>query len=226
MSFHADLLQQTDTAHQRLLGIPIVQGSLRGDVSLPSYVAFLSEAYHRARHAVPLLRACQAALPPRHARLAEALHALMDEQPGQASRILADLRACCVDSEAVRHGRARAATEVMVAYAYDTITRGNPLGLCGMLHVFRSAGAALALRVADSLQARLQLPDRACSYLRSGGAQSQQQARHFAQLLDGITEPQDQADVVHATKMFYRLYGDVLRSLPLPQREVAHRLAA
>lgn len=226
MSFHADLLLQTATAHQRLLGIPIVQGSLRGDVSLPSYVAFLNEAYHRARHAVPLLRACQARLPPCHAGLAVGLQGLLDEQQGQAPRILADLRACCVDSEAVRHARPPAATEVMVAYAYDTVTRGNPLGLCGMLHVSRSVGAALALRLADSLQARLQLPDSACTHLRHGGTRSQQQARPFAQLLDGVSDPQDQADVVHAAKMFYRLYGDVLRSLPLPQREVACCLAA
>lgn len=226
MSFHTDLLLQTATAHQRLVGLPIIQGCLRGDVSLPSYVAFLSEAYHRARHATPLLRACQAALPQRHARLATALHGLIDDQQGQAPRILANLRACCVDSEAVRHGRPPAATEVMVAYAYDTITRGNPLGFFGMLHVLRSAGATLALRVADSLQAHLQLPDSACTHLRSGGAQSLQQARSFAQLLDSLTEPQDQADVVHAAKMFYRLYGDVFRSLPLPQREPAQRLAA
>ena len=226
MSFHADLQLQTATAHQRLVGIPIIQGCLRGDVSLPSYVAFLSEAYHGARHAAPLLRACQAALPQRHARLATALPGLIDEQQGQAPRILADLRACCVDSEAVRHARPTAATELMVAYAYDTITRGNPLGFLGLLHVLRSAGAALALQVAERLQARLQLPESACTHLRTGGAQSLQQARTLAQLLDGLTEPQDQADVVHAAKMFYRLYGDVFRSLPLPQREPALRLAA
>jgi hypothetical protein len=119
-----------------------------------------------------------------------------------------------------------AATEVMVAYAYDTITRGNPLGFFGMLHMQRSVGASLALQVAESLQAHLQLPDSACTHLRTGGAQSLHLARYFAQLLDGLTEPQDQADVVHAAKMFYRLYDDVFRSLPLPQHEPAQRLAA
>lgn len=225
MSFHADLLLQTATAHHRLVGIPIIQGCLRGDVSLPSYVAFLSEAYHRARHAVPLLRACQAALPERHAGLAAALPGFIDEQQGQAARILDDLRSCCVDSEVVRQGRPPAATEVMVAYAYDTITRGNPLGFFGMLHVLRSTRAALARPVVERIQGHLHLPDSACGHLlRAGGPPGAQ--RRFAQLMDGITEARDQADVVHAAKMFYRLYGDVLRSLPLPEKDSACCLVA
>ena len=33
---------------------------------------------------------------------------------------------------------------------------------------------------------------------------------------DDITHPQDQADIVHAARAFFRLYGDVFRDLPLP----------
>ena len=59
MSFHARLLEQTASARQGLLATPIIQGALRGEVSLPSYVAFLREAYHHVRHTVPLLQATQ-----------------------------------------------------------------------------------------------------------------------------------------------------------------------
>ena len=41
----------------------IIQGALQGQVSLPSYIAFLTEAYHHVKHTVPLLQACKAALP-------------------------------------------------------------------------------------------------------------------------------------------------------------------
>ena len=34
--------------------------------------------------------------------------------------------------------------------------------------------------------------------------------------MDRIDDAQDQADIVHAARAFYRLYGDVFRSLPLP----------
>ena len=73
MSFHTQLLQQTEQARMGLLSAPIIQGCLRGEVSLPSYVAFLTEAYHHVKHTVPLLQACQAALPAHHAWLAPAL---------------------------------------------------------------------------------------------------------------------------------------------------------
>ena len=68
MPFHARLLEQTAAARQGLLATPIIQGALQGRVSLPSYLAFLREAYHHVRHTVPLLQAMKAALPPRPAR--------------------------------------------------------------------------------------------------------------------------------------------------------------
>ena len=39
MSFHAQLIEQTADARMGLLDTPIIQGTLRGDVSLPSYLA-------------------------------------------------------------------------------------------------------------------------------------------------------------------------------------------
>ena len=31
-----------------------------------------------------------------------------------------------------------------------------------------------------------------------------------------MDDPQDRAEIVHAARAFYRLYGDVFRGLPLP----------
>src|SRR5512137_751605 len=73
MNFHAQLLEQTAGARQGLLATPIIQGALHGRVSLPSYLAFLREAYHHVSHTVPLLRATKAALPAHHAWLREPL---------------------------------------------------------------------------------------------------------------------------------------------------------
>ena len=52
------------------------------------------------------------------------------------------------DAQAVRHGTPAAATELMVAYAYDTIARGNPVGFLGMVHVLEGTSVALALMAA------------------------------------------------------------------------------
>ena len=227
MNFYNQLLEQTATARQGLLATPIIQGALRGDVSLPSYVAFLREAFHHVRHTVPLLQAMKAALPPQHAWLHGALDEYIEEEAGHDEWILDDIRACGSDAEAVRHGAPGHATEVMVAYAYDSIARGNPLGFFGMVHVLEGTSVSLALLAADAIQQPLALPDAAFSYLRSHGTLDQQHTAHFARLMDRIDDAQDQAAIVHGARAFYHLYGDVFRSLPLPrvQRQAAEALA-
>lgn len=218
MSFYQRLIQDSTAARQGLLSAPIIQGVLqRGEVSLPSYIAFLTEAYHHVKHTVPLLRAAKAALPAHHAWLNEAMDEYIEEEAGHDEWILDDIRACGGDAEAVRHGRPAHATEVMVAYAYDTIARGNPLGFFGMVHVLEGTSVALALQAADAIQKPLDLPDSAFSYLRSHGTLDQEHTAHFALLMDRIDEPADQAAIAHAARAFYRLYGDVFRGLPMPQ---------
>jgi pyrroloquinoline quinone (PQQ) biosynthesis protein C len=216
MPFHARLLQDTEADRRQLFTAPIIPMALGGTVSLPSYLAFLTEAYHHVRHTVPLLQAAKAALPAHHAWLNDAMDEYIEEEQGHDEWILNDIRACGADAEAVRHGRPGHATEVMVAYAYDTISRGNPLGFFGMVHVLEGTSVSLALMAADRIQQGLQLPDAAFSYLRSHGTLDQEHTAHFALLMDDITRPQDQADIVHAARAFFRLYGDVFRDLPLP----------
>jgi heme oxygenase len=169
------------------------------------------------RHTVPLLRSSQAALPAQHAWLHGPLQQYIEEEAGHDEWILDDIRACGGDAEAVRHGAPRHATEVMVAYAYDIIARGNPLAFFGMVHVLEGTSVALALLAADAIQRPLALPDAAFSYLRSHGTLDQEHTAHFALLMDLILDPYDQAAIVHAARAFFRLYGDVFRSLPLPQ---------
>lgn len=216
MNFHTRLLEQTAEARQGLLSAPIIQGTLRGDVSLPSYLAFLREAYHHVRHTVPLLQACRDALPERNQWLREPLAEYIAEEAGHDEWILNDIRACDGDAEAVRLGAPGHATEVMVAYAYDIVTRRNPLGFLGMVHVLEGTSVSLALVAAEQIQKPLALPDAAFSYLRSHGVLDREHTAHFESLMGQIENPQDQTDIVHAARAFFRLYGDVFRSLPLP----------
>lgn len=219
MNFHDRLIADTEAARRGLLGTPIIQGALAGRVSVPSYIAFLTEAYHHVRHTVPLLQAARAALRPQQAWLREALDEYIEEEAGHDEWILNDIAACGGDAEAVRHGRPGHATEVMVAYAYDTIARVNPVAFFGMVHVLEGTSVSLALMAADAIQKPLGLPDRAFSYLRSHGTLDQQHTATFALLMAQMNDPRDQADIVHAARAFYRLYGDVFRALPMPQPE-------
>jgi pyrroloquinoline quinone (PQQ) biosynthesis protein C len=219
MNFHARLLEQTAAARQELLGTPIIQGCLRGEVSLPSYLAFLREAYHHVRHTVPLLRAMQAALPPRLAWLHAPLQEYVVEEAGHDEWILDDIRACGGDAEAVRTGEPGDATAAMVEHAYALIARGEALGVFGMVHVLEGTSVALALAAADAIQKPLGLPDTAFGYLRSHGTLDREHCAHFARLMDRVVDTGDQALIVRAARRFYGLYGDVFRSLPLPQIE-------
>ena len=217
MSFHTDLLTKTQADREQLLQTPIIQGALQGRVSRPSYLAFLQEAYHHVRHTVPLLTAMKTHLPPHHRWLEAALDEYIEEETGHDEWILNDIAAAGGLSDAVRHGRPGVATEVMVAYAYDTIQRRNPLGFFGMVHVLEGTSVSLALLAADAIQRPLGLPDAAFTYLRSHGTLDQEHTAHFALLMDQITAPADQQAIVHAARVFYRLYGDVFRSLPMPE---------
>lgn len=230
-SFYAELLTRTAGDRTALTAVPIIQGCLqRGEVSLPSYLAFLREAFHHVRHTVPLLRACKAALPAHHAWLEPALDEYIEEEAGHDEWILDDIAACDPGgrdaAEAVRREQAGAATELMVAYAYDTIARVNPLAFFGMVHVLEGTSVALALMAADRIQEHLGLPDAGFSYLRSHGTLDREHTSHFALLMDAITDPADQDAIVHAARMFYRLYADVFRSLPLPHATQAAPRAA
>lgn len=226
MSFYQRLTTETAPDRAGLLGTPIIQGCLQGQVSLPSYQAFLREAFHHVRHTVPLLQACQQALPARNAWLHAPLDEYIEEEQGHELWILDDIRASGGDAEAVRHGPPGHATEVMVAYAYDTIARGNPLGFFGMVHVLEGTSVAIALMAADQIQQPLGLPDAAFSYLRSHGTLDQEHTAHFALLMDQVQAREDQEAIVHAAKAFYRLYGDVFRSLPLPQAATTSEVPA
>ena len=221
MSFHVRLLEQTSAARQGLLAAPIIPGVVRGQVSLPSDLAFLTEAYHHVRHTVPLMQATRAALAPRNAWLRGPLDEYIAEEAGHDEWILGDIAVCGGNPEAVRHGMPGHATEMMVAYAYDTISRINPLGFFGMVHVLEGTSVSLALVAADAIQGSLGLPDPAFSYLRSHGTLDREHVAHFALLMDRVEDPRDQAAIVHAARAFFRLYGDVFRSLPLPERTAA-----
>jgi len=186
-----------------------------------SYRAFLTEAYHHVRHTVPLLEACRARIPSRLDWMAPALDEYVAEEAGHDEWILSDIAACGGDPEAARRATPSPATELMVAYAYDTIARGNPVGFFGMVHVLEGTSVALALLAADRIQHNLGLPANAFSYLRSHGTLDQEHTQHLARLLDALDDPRDRAAVTHAAKMFYKLYGDVFRGLPLPMSTFA-----
>lgn len=216
MGFYRQLKAATEPERNEFLAIPSLQDGAAGRISLQTYRAFLTEAYHHVKHTVPLLMACGARLPERYEWLRQAVGEYIQEESGHHEWILADMDACGGDAEAVRNGLPAAATEMMVAYAWDTVQRRNPVGFFGMVLVLEGTSVELASGAAERLQEALDLPESATTYLSSHGALDVDHIAYFERLMDRLEDPEDQAAVTHCARRMYRLYGDLFRGLPHP----------
>ena len=214
MTFMDRLNRETQEERDYLLSSPIILRALSGDITLHDYVAFLTQAYHHVKHTVPLLMATGARIPHDREWLRDAVAEYIEEELGHQEWILNDIAACGVDKEAVRDSTPSAATELMVAYAYDTIQRVNPIGFFGMVHVLEGTSITIADKAADAIGDALGLPAKAFSYLRSHGALDIEHCAFFESLMVRISDPADQDQIVHSARMFYNLYAGIFRTLP------------
>ena len=213
MPFYDELQQQTEAARLSLLNVPVIQRGARGEIELPEYVAFLTQAYHHVKHTVPLMMACGSRLGDHQEWLREALAEYIEEETGHQEWILNDIAACGADAQAVRHSQPNLATELMVAYAYDSIARGNPVSFFGMVNVLEGTSIALATSAARAIQSSLELPNKAFSYLLSHGDLDIGHVDFFRGLMNRIDSEADKAAIVHSARVFFRLYGDVFREV-------------
>ena len=215
MTFFHTLQDRTAAERDHLLTAPVLQLAVDGKLSLETYIAFLTQAYHHVKHTVPLLMACGARLPERLEWLRSAIAEYIEEELGHQEWILNDLAACGADPEAVRHGQPALATELMVSYVYDRIARHNPVSFFGMVNVLEGTSIALATRAASAIRGSLGLPPAAFSYLNSHGSLDLEHMRFFEELMNRLDTDEDREAVVHTARVVYRLYGDMFRSLPL-----------
>ncbi|MGB4246857.1 MAG: iron-containing redox enzyme family protein [Pseudohongiellaceae bacterium] len=211
--FYENLQNATEADRQSLVSSEIIRRCMVRDVTLDEYIAFLTQAYHHVKYTVPLLMAVGARLPDHMEWLREAVAEYIKDELGHQEWILNDIAACGGDKEAVRRSQPAIATELMVAYAWDMVNRRNPIGFFGMVQVLEGTSVSLADYAADQIKEALGLPERAFTYLRSHGSIDQTHIKYLQELINRFTDPQDQALLIHSTKMFYRLYKGVFDSL-------------
>ncbi len=212
-SFYDELQAITTADRDFLLAAPIISAAFAGKISHAQYLAFLGQAWHHVRHTMPLLMALGSRLPDRHAGLLNNVLHYLEEETGHDDWILNDIEAAGGDRQAAARSAPNVETEAMVAYAWDTIMRRNPIGFFGMVFVLEGSSAALALRGADAIQKALGLPDSAFSYLRSHGTLDQEHVQDLADILNGLSDPEDRAAVIRCAKAMYWLYGHMFRGI-------------
>ena len=217
MSFFETLVMSTVQEREYLLSAPIIAACQREEITLPRYVAFLTEAYYHVRETIPLLMACGSRLGPKHRWLQDAITEYIEEERGHDRWILSDIAASGADAVAVEQGMPRLATELMVSYAWDSVLRKNPVSFFGMVLVLEGTSVNLATPMGQLIQHKLGLPEKAMSYLYSHGSLDQEHIQLFRKLMDQLTDADDQAAVIHMARVMFRLYGDMFRSLPMDE---------
>ncbi|MBU1293616.1 MAG: iron-containing redox enzyme family protein [Gammaproteobacteria bacterium] len=213
MTLYQRLQQETLAERQYLVTSPIIQRCFHGQITLENYIDFLTQAYHHVKHTVPLLMAVGSRLSEEKEWLREAVGEYIEEEMGHQEWILNDIAACGADKETVRRSLPAAATELMVAYAYDAVNRINPLRFFGMVFVLEGTSIALADNAAEQIKNKLDLPANAFSYLRSHGSLDQEHIVFFENLMNKITDKNEQDQIIHSAKMFFKLYANIFREL-------------
>ena len=221
MTFYQRLMTETVDGQMTLASTPQIQDGLVGRISRETYIAYLTEAYHHVKHTVPLMREARAGMDEAHQRFVEALDEYIVEETGHEHWILADIKNCGGDAEAVRTGAPRPATLAMTDYAYDYIRHANPMGFFGMVFVLEGTSVRLATQGAEAVAKNLGLGPECFSYLTSHGSLDIEHLTFFQKLMDQVDDPADQAAIIEVAKAIFERFANVFRSIP-HTRETAH----
>ena len=214
MTFFETLLRETARERDELIRTRQIQYGLRGQISRDTYIAYLAEAYHHVKHTAPLMEAAKDALRPHQLWMAPALDEYIEEERGHEMWILEDIAAAGGNAEAVRKGAPRPATEFMVSYIYDYVTRINPAGLFGMVLVLEGTSIELASKGAAAIQSSLGLGDDCFHYLTSHGALDLEHMKFFEALMNKVSDKNDQAAIIHVARRMYLLFAGLFRAIP------------
>ncbi len=206
---------------KELYSVPQLMDGLKGNISRETYIAYLTQAFHHVRHTVRFLMAMGVHLPESKKWLHDAIAEYIEEEKGHEEWILNDISAAGGDKERARNATPNLETQVLVAYNYDYIARKNPVGFLGMVFMLESTSIQIANNGADALKAKLNLPQTAFTYLYSHGALDIEHMKFFEQLVNRITDPADQAAIIEVAQNAFRLFANVLRSIPHVQ-EIRH----
>lgn len=221
MTFYQRLVTETVDGQMALASTPQIQDGLMGRISRETYIAYLTEAYHHVKHTVPLMREARAGMDQAHQRFVEALDEYIVEETGHEHWILADIKNCGGDAEAVRTGTPRPATLAMTDYAYDYIRHANPMGFFGMVFVLEGTSVRLATQGAEAVAKNLGLGPECFSYLTSHGSLDMEHLTFFQTLMDQVDDPADQAAIIEVAKAIFERFANVFLSIP-HTREAAH----
>lgn len=213
MSFYERLVGEVEAERETFLALPFIQAGMRGELTKESYIGYLSEAFHHVKHTVPLIETVRSHIPRNRHAILDVLSDYSLEKIGHEKWILQDIKNAGYDADSVCSSAPAAATEELLAYAYDYVVRENPLGFFGMVYVIERTGTGLAALAAEKLMVSLDLPKKCFSYLLSHGSSDTDDVDMFKMLMTQITDLTEQEAMIHVAKRMYSLYGAIFESI-------------
>lgn len=214
MTFYERLVQETESYRRELYGVPQLADGLQGKISRETYIAYLTQAYHHVSHTVRFMMSMGSRLPDSKKTLHHTIAEYIEEEVGHEEWILNDIQAAGGDKEAARASTPNLETQVLVAYNYDYINRKNPVGFLGMVFMLESTSTQIATHGAEAIKSGLNLPKSAFTYLFSHGELDISHMKFFEDTVNKITDAEDQAAIIEVAQNTFRLFANVLRSIP------------
>jgi pyrroloquinoline quinone (PQQ) biosynthesis protein C len=214
MTFFDHLCSETEHEQRYLLGAPIIQRALSGDITLAEYQAFLTQAYHHVKHTTPLLMRSGSRIASSQEWLRKAVIEYINEEYGHERWILNDLKATGIDPQTIVESEPHTTTAAMVALVYHQIDDAHATAFFGMAHVLEGTSVKLATQAARQIQTKLKQPDSAFSYLLSHGDLDQDHVQFFELLMNKVSDEASQRAIISTARHVYRLYGDMFRAIP------------
>lgn len=211
--FFNKLQLATEPQRNQLYHNPRLLAALSGDISKTEYISYLTEAYHHVSHTVRFLMTMGSCLSPKQQFLLNDISKYIEEEVGHEEWILSDIEASGGNKIQARNSTPNLETQVFIAYIYDYIKRKNPIGLFGMVYMLESTSIAIADKGADALKTKLQLPKKAFSYLYSHGKLDHEHLRIFQNVLEKITNMEDQQAIIEVAQNCFILFGNILNSI-------------
>lgn len=213
-TFFERLTQETKAERDLLYQTPQIIDGMKGEVTKEAYIAYLTEAYHHVKHTLPLLMLAGSRFDSDKEWVRESFTKYIAEEIGHQEWILNDIKNAGADENLVRNGKPKFATEIMVSYAYDLVSRKNPIGFLGMVFVLEGTSVEMATKAAGAIMKSTNLEANCFSYLLSHGSLDISHMNFFQKLVNQITDQNDQEDIIHAAKIFFKLFAEVFRSIP------------
>ena len=215
VSAFQQLLQQTTTARQTFVDLPLIRDVLKNGASKGLYLDFLGQAYHHVRSTAPLLALAAARCGADDHLYQAALFEYIEEERGHELWILEDIHAMGGNSEKVRRSAPRFPCKIMVGHAYYLVDRVSPYGLLGMVHVLEGMAVALAGKAVSALRESIGATyEGGFKYLTTHGDLDVHHSEFFENLVNQINR-RHLPVVTEAAGDFYALYGELFRDLDL-----------